>query len=193
MWCFFVFITTYGAYNARKSRKIRRCIENVSKKCLLLSLKWSKIWVKVEQSGEKWYKVEDRAETCGVASTFILPSLTTRLSKKRVPQTTEGSWWSLMFMGTYDHSIDAKGRVIVPAKFREELGDSFVVWWAKSRSGAKNAGQKTMTLITWTILQNICRIWDFPSNQAVHRRGRRKRWNLNMFPYYLTNALKDWQ
>lgn len=32
-----------------------------------------------------------------------------------------------MFMGTYDHSIDAKGRVIVPAKFREPLGDSFVV------------------------------------------------------------------
>lgn len=81
----------------------------------------------MEQSGEKWYKVEERAETCGVASTFILPSLTTRLGKKRVPQTTEGSWWSLMFMGTYDHSIDAKGRVIVPAKFREELGDSFVV------------------------------------------------------------------
>ena len=32
-----------------------------------------------------------------------------------------------MFMGTYDHSIDPKGRVIVPAKFRETLGDSFVV------------------------------------------------------------------
>ncbi len=32
-----------------------------------------------------------------------------------------------MFMGTYDHSIDTKGRVIVPAKFREALGDSFVV------------------------------------------------------------------
>ncbi len=30
-------------------------------------------------------------------------------------------------MGTYDHSIDTKGRVIVPAKFRENLGDSFVV------------------------------------------------------------------
>lgn len=32
-----------------------------------------------------------------------------------------------MFMGTFDHSIDTKGRVIVPAKFRETLGDSFVV------------------------------------------------------------------
>ncbi len=32
-----------------------------------------------------------------------------------------------MFMSEYNHSIDAKGRVIVPAKFREALGDEFVV------------------------------------------------------------------
>lgn len=32
-----------------------------------------------------------------------------------------------MFMGEYNHSIDAKGRIIVPAKFRESLGDEFVV------------------------------------------------------------------
>ena len=32
-----------------------------------------------------------------------------------------------MFMGEYDHSIDAKGRVIIPAKFRDQLGESFVV------------------------------------------------------------------
>jgi MraZ protein len=32
-----------------------------------------------------------------------------------------------MFMSEYNHSIDAKGRVIVPVKFREALGDEFVV------------------------------------------------------------------
>ena len=32
-----------------------------------------------------------------------------------------------MFMGEYNHSIDAKGRMIVPAKFREQLGEEFVV------------------------------------------------------------------
>ena len=32
-----------------------------------------------------------------------------------------------MFMGEYHHSIDEKGRIIIPSKFRGELGDSFVV------------------------------------------------------------------
>lgn len=32
-----------------------------------------------------------------------------------------------MFIGTYQNSIDDKGRVIIPAKFRDELGFRFVL------------------------------------------------------------------
>ena len=30
-------------------------------------------------------------------------------------------------MGEFSHTIDGKGRLILPAKFREELGDTFVI------------------------------------------------------------------
>lgn len=32
-----------------------------------------------------------------------------------------------MFMGEYSHTIDPKGRLIIPSKFREQLGDEFVL------------------------------------------------------------------
>lgn len=32
-----------------------------------------------------------------------------------------------MFMGEYIHTIDAKGRIIIPSKFREGLGEEFVI------------------------------------------------------------------
>lgn len=31
-----------------------------------------------------------------------------------------------MLIGTYEHNLDGKNRVFVPAKFREELGDNFI-------------------------------------------------------------------
>ncbi len=32
-----------------------------------------------------------------------------------------------MFIGEYHHTIDEKGRIIIPSKFRDELGSNFVV------------------------------------------------------------------
>ena len=32
-----------------------------------------------------------------------------------------------MFMSEYNHTVDAKGRLMIPSKFREILGDEFVI------------------------------------------------------------------
>lgn len=32
-----------------------------------------------------------------------------------------------MFMGEFQHNIDTKGRIIIPSKFRDGLGQSFVL------------------------------------------------------------------
>lgn len=41
---------------------------------------------------------------------------------------TGGEKWGIfMFMGEYHHSLDDKGRLIIPSKFRAELGDKFVI------------------------------------------------------------------
>lgn len=42
-------------------------------------------------------------------------------------------WWKVeesgdnMLIGEYHHNIDEKGRLIIPSKFREEIGSSFIV------------------------------------------------------------------
>jgi len=36
-------------------------------------------------------------------------------------------WGEIMFMGEYHHSIDVKGRLIIPSKLRDDLGENFIV------------------------------------------------------------------
>lgn len=52
-----------------------------------------------------------------------------------------------MFMGEYNHTVDAKGRLIVPSKFREQLGDEFVV--TKGLDGCLFAYENT----EWKVLE----------------------------------------
>lgn len=46
-----------------------------------------------------------------------------------------------MFIGEYEHSVDAKGRVIMPAKLREDIGEKFIV--TKGLDGCLFAYSKT--------------------------------------------------
>ena len=32
-----------------------------------------------------------------------------------------------MLIGEYEHSLDAKGRLIMPAKLREDMGEKFII------------------------------------------------------------------
>ena len=36
-------------------------------------------------------------------------------------------WGTIMLMGEYHHNIDTKNRLIIPSKFREEIGDRLIV------------------------------------------------------------------
>ena len=38
-----------------------------------------------------------------------------------------GKWGINMLIGEYHHNIDEKGRLIIPSKYREEIGNSFIV------------------------------------------------------------------
>ncbi len=53
-----------------------------------------------------------------------------------------------MFIGEYQHSIDNKGRIIIPSKFREDLGEEFVM--TKGLDNCLFVYPKE----EWTILEN---------------------------------------
>jgi len=70
---------------------------------------------------------------CQFDSSFFLflKKIFTKLfidSNIRVAVVDSGEKWGIfMLMGEYHHTIDDKGRIIIPSKFREELGTNFVV------------------------------------------------------------------
>lgn len=66
-----------------------------------------------------------------------------------------------MFMGEYQHSIDEKGRIIIPAKFREDLGEKFIV-----TRGLDNC-LFVYPLVQWKILEE--KIKELPTSHADTR------------------------
>ena len=67
----------------------------------------------IYQSGEKWGKVGRKPR-----------SVCRRLEKQ--PPHPDGKAGGDV-IGQYQHNIDAKGRLFIPAKYREELGETFYV------------------------------------------------------------------
>ena len=45
---------------------------------------------------------------------------------KGTPEEQPEEGVSFMFMGEYNHTIDTKGRLIIPSKFRDLLGEEFI-------------------------------------------------------------------
>lgn len=70
-----------------------------------------------------------------------------------------------MFMGEYRHSLDTKNRLIVPSRFREELGETFVV--TKGLDGCLNA----YTMEQWHEIAN--KLNQLPDTKKAVRQYKR--------------------
>ena len=87
-----------------------------------------------------------------------------------------------MLIGEYAHTIDTKGRVIVPAKFRTELGDRFILTkgfdgclYGYSLDEWKNIEEKvkTLPLITGKDARNFTRFFFSSATECeVDTQGR---------------------
>ena len=57
--------------------------------------------------------------------------------RMNAPEAQErSSFRKFKFFGSYDHSIDAKGRIIVPNAYRKALGESFTITVSEVRLSA---------------------------------------------------------
>lgn len=65
-----------------------------------------------------------------------------------------------MFIGEYQHALDTKNRMIIPSKFREELGTSFVL--TKGLDGCLYA----YPLNEWDTIQNKMKALPFTNKDA---------------------------
>ena len=65
-----------------------------------------------------------------------------------------------MFSGTSNHSIDAKGRIVLPAKFREELGETFYI--------AQGFGTPCIQAMSKEVFEQFsAQIMQLPANKAM--------------------------
>lgn len=65
-----------------------------------------------------------------------------------------------MFLGTTTHSVDAKGRIVLPAKFREELGETFYI--------ARGFGNQCVQVMSAEQFERITKhIMELPAGQAM--------------------------
>jgi MraZ protein len=78
-------------------------------------------WV---NNGERWLKKGKSGVKWGITRAFE-PGFGRALSR--------GSRWAAMFLGTHEPRLDEKGRLILPAKFREELSAGLVITKGQER------------------------------------------------------------
>ncbi len=70
-----------------------------------------------------------------------------------------------MFLGEYDHSLDAKGRLIIPSRFREALGDRCVL--TRGFDGC-------LCLYRWEMWEDFAaKLEELPQNEARYRKLKR--------------------
>lgn len=86
-----------------------------------------------------------------------------------------------MFMGEYQHSLDAKGRLIIPAKFRDELGEGAVLTrgldnclflFPKDEWGALESKLKTLPLTKGDARQFVRFLFSGATECELDKQGR---------------------